>query len=172
MSASKEPWTGSVLAFATPTPKRVQKSMNAPVARPEAPVRVLVADDEPNIRRLIRFRLERAGYEVVTAADGRQALEQAETACPDLIILDVMMPELDGFQVLASLKSEARTAAIPVLMLTARSGDDHVRHGWHTGADFYLAKPFNPEELLQVIDSFARVLGTPENPPPLRRWLK
>jgi DNA-binding response OmpR family regulator len=83
-----------------------------------------------------------------------------------------MMPELDGFQVLETLKGDPRTAEIPVLMLTARSTDDDIRDGWHRGNDFYLTKPFNPQELRTVIDRIVAVLGTPENPPPLRRWLK
>ena len=134
--------------------------------------RVLVVDDEPNIRRLVGFHLEQAGYEVLAAVNGREALERTRADRPDLIVLDVMMPELDGFQVLDALKGAPETVEIPVLMLTARSSDDDIRHGWHGGNDFYLTKPFNPRELLLVVERIAEVLGTPENPPPLRRWLK
>jgi two-component system alkaline phosphatase synthesis response regulator PhoP/two-component system response regulator VicR len=134
--------------------------------------RILVVDDEPNIRRLIELHLSGAGYQVLTACDGEEALAAVEGRRPDLIVLDVMMPGPDGFQVLETLKGDPETADIPVLMLTAKDGDDQIRHGWRTGADMYLTKPFNPEELRRVIDRMAAVLDTPENPPPLRRWPK
>jgi CheY-like chemotaxis protein len=133
---------------------------------------ILAAEDEPNIRRLISVQLSRSGHEVVAVEDGLLALEAAGRLLPDLIILDVMMPGLNGFEVLERLKADPRTASIPVVMLTAKSGDDHIRHGWHAGTDFYMPKPFNPEELRSVVERITAPLGTPENPPPLRRWLK
>src|SRR5262249_50282090 len=114
----------------------------------------------------------RAGYEVLTACDGLEALALVRAGRPDLIILDVMMPGPDGFAVLSALKEEPGTGEIPVIMLTARSGDDHIRRGLRTGADLYLPKPFDPDALRAIVDRFVAVLGTPENPPPLRRWLK
>jgi CheY-like chemotaxis protein len=135
-------------------------------------LRVLVVDDEPNIRRLLQFHLARAGYEVETATDGLEALEQVRLRRPDILILDVMMPGPDGFRVLEALKDDPRTADIQVLMLSAKSRDDDIRHGWQSGNDFYMTKPFNPEELRTVVDRIAAVLGTPENPPPQRRWSK
>lgn len=148
---------------------------SAPPAVPSAAKgarRILVVDDEPSIRRLIQVQLERAGYEVVVAVDGIEALETFHRLRPDLVVLDVMMPGPDGFRVLQILKDDPRTAAVPVVMLTARSGDDHVRQGWQEGVDFYMSKPFNPAELRTVVDRMVAVLDTPENPPPLRRWLK
>jgi DNA-binding response OmpR family regulator len=131
--------------------------------------RVLVVEDEPAIRRLIELHLSRAGYQVAAAPDGVAALAQVGDWRPDLIILDVMMPGPDGFQVLQQLKGDPRTVQIPVVMLTAKGSDDHVRHGWQKGADFYMAKPFNPAELRSVVDRLVAVAGTPEDPAPLRR---
>ena len=133
---------------------------------------IVAAEDEPNIRRLITVHLSRSGHEVVAVEDGLQALEAVGRLQPDLVILDVMMPGLDGFQVLERLKADPRIAAIPVVMLTAKSGDDHIRHGWQVGTDFYMPKPFNPEELRSVVERMVAPLGTPESPPPLRRWVK
>ena len=142
------------------------------VAAPVSRCRVLVVDDEPNIRRLVRFHLEDAGHEVLTASDGWEAMELVRSRQPDLILLDVMMPGPDGFQVLEALKSEPDTAQIPVVMLTARATDDHIRKGWQTGNDWYVTKPFNPLELRALVNRFAEVKDLPGNPPPLRRWNK
>jgi CheY-like chemotaxis protein len=139
---------------------------------PRRACRVLAVDDEPNIRRLIQTHLSRAGYQVLLACDGEEALALARAEQPEIIILDVMMPGMDGFQVLEALKSDPRTSESMVVMLTARSGDDPMRYSLRAGVDLYLTKPFHPEELRAVIDRFAAVLGTPENPPPLRRWPK
>jgi two-component system, OmpR family, response regulator len=136
------------------------------------PFRVLVVDDEPNLRRLVEVHLTRAGYEVETASSGTEALERLQLRKPDLIVLDVMMPGPDGFEVLAEVKSEALTADIQVLMLTARNRDEDIRQGWGEGADFYLCKPFNPEELRMVVDRLTALIGSPDNPPPLRRHSK
>jgi two-component system alkaline phosphatase synthesis response regulator PhoP/two-component system response regulator VicR len=135
-------------------------------------LRILVVDDEPNIRRLIEHHLAGRGHQVVTAVNGNDALEKVRTLRPELLVLDVNMPGLDGFEVLAELKEDPATVEIPVIMLTALSTDDHIRHGWGIGADVYLTKPFNPQELVLLVDRLAAVLGTPDNPPPLRRWLK
>lgn len=135
-------------------------------------LRILVVDDEPNIRRLIEYHLVRRGHQVETAVNGTEALEKVRTTRPELLVLDVNMPGPDGFEVLAQLKEDPTTVEIPVIMLTALSTDDHIRHGWGIGADVYLTKPFNPHELGLLVDRWAAVLGTPDNPPPLRRWLK
>ncbi len=123
--------------------------------------RILVVEDEPDIRELIRLNLELDGFDVVTAADGEEGLDKAAGARPDAIILDVMMPGLDGWEVLGRLKAnDATLAEVPVVMLTARTGDlDRVRGGIE-GAVRYLTKPFNPSELRETI---ADVLaGAPE----------
>jgi len=133
---------------------------------------VLVVDDEPNIRRLVQVHLEAAGYRVTTAADGRAALEQFGRVRPDLVLLDVMMPEMDGLEVLRHLKAHPESAGVPVVLLTARSGNDDIRRGWQQGTDFYLPKPFNPAELRELVRQLLATAGSPDEPPPLRRWPK
>ena len=111
------------------------------------PRTVLVADDDEDILQLVSFRLERAGYTVVTAADGQQALTAAREHRPDLAVLDVMMPGLNGYEVTRQLRSDPATAAIPVILLTARVQEADVSRGFEAGADDYLRKPFSPQEL-------------------------
>lgn len=113
--------------------------------------RILAVDDERHIVRLIQVNLERAGYEVVTANDGAQALEIVAADRPDLIVLDWMMPQLNGMETLKRLKQDEATRDIPVIMLTAKSQDADVFKGWQSGADCYLTKPFNPMELLSFV---------------------
>lgn len=113
--------------------------------------KILVVDDEKHIVRLVQVNLERAGYEVVTAYDGEEALQKVKQERPDLIVLDVMMPKMDGFEVMKHLKADPTTRDIPVIMLTAKAQDADVFRGWQTGVDCYLTKPFNPLELLTFI---------------------
>ncbi len=113
--------------------------------------RVLVVDDERHIVRLVQVNLERQGYEVLTAYDGVECLEKAKSEQPDLIVLDVMMPRMDGFEALQRLKSDPETSHIPVIMLTARTQDRDVLQGYQYGADLYLTKPFSPMELLSLV---------------------
>jgi two-component system alkaline phosphatase synthesis response regulator PhoP/two-component system response regulator VicR len=95
--------------------------------------------------------LEKAGYEVDTATNGREAVDKVAKNAPDLVVMDVMMPEMDGLEALKLLKSQPETAGIPVIMLTAKAQDADVFHGWQSGADLYLTKPFNPRELLTFV---------------------
>jgi DNA-binding response OmpR family regulator len=122
--------------------------------------RVLIVDDEAGIRELCRVNLALAGYDVVEAADGFQALEQAKTAKPDLIFLDVMMPGMSGWEVLEKLRADEATATIPVVMLTALNSEDDQIRGWEGGVVEYLTKPFNP---LSLADWAAGALG-PRDP--------
>lgn len=115
------------------------------------PKKILAVDDERHIVRLVEVNLQRAGYEVVTAYDGREALEKVKSENPDLVVLDVMMPYMDGFEVLKNLKSDPETADLPVIMLTAKAQDADVFRGWQSGVDCYLTKPFNPMELLTFV---------------------
>lgn len=115
------------------------------------PKKILAVDDERHIVRLVEVNLQRAGYQVVTAYDGREALEKVKAEEPDLIVLDVMMPYMDGFEVLKNLKADPVTAEIPVIMLTAKAQDADVFRGWQSGVDCYLTKPFNPMELLTFV---------------------
>lgn len=113
--------------------------------------RILVVDDERHIVRLVQVNLQRAGYEVITAFDGREAVEKARQEHPDMIVCDVMMPYLDGFEVLRTLRGEDGTRDTPFIMLTAKAQDADVFHGWSAGVDAYLTKPFNPVELLSFV---------------------
>ncbi|MEP6754255.1 MAG: response regulator [Chthonomonadales bacterium] len=113
--------------------------------------KILAVDDERHIVRLVQVNLERSGYEVVTAYDGKEALEKVNSEHPDLIVLDVMMPYMDGFEVLQNLKREPATRDIPVIMLTAKAQDADVFRGWQSGVDCYLTKPFNPMELIAFV---------------------
>jgi DNA-binding response OmpR family regulator len=108
---------------------------------------VLVADDDDDIRDLVAFRLDRAGYEVLRAGDGQQALDLAKEHIPDLAVLDVMMPKLTGYDVTRELRADAATSRIPVILLTARVQEADVARGFEAGADDYVKKPFSPQEL-------------------------
>jgi DNA-binding response OmpR family regulator len=114
---------------------------------------ILVADDDPDIRILVSYRMKRAGYEVLEAADGEEALQLASDHCPDLAILDVMMPRLDGFEVTRRLRDQDATARIPVILLTARAQDSDVARGFGSGADDYIRKPFSPQELAMRVQA-------------------
>lgn len=113
--------------------------------------KVLVVDDEPDVLLLCRVNLEFEGYDVVEAADGQQAMEQVAEHRPDVILLDVMMPRMDGWQVLSALKADADYREIPVVMLTAKVQDADQIRGWSAGVAEYITKPFSPLSLSQVI---------------------
>jgi Response regulators consisting of a CheY-like receiver domain and a winged-helix DNA-binding domain len=118
--------------------------------------KILVVDDERHIVRLIQVNLERQGYNVVTAHDGKEALEKVASEKPDLVVLDVMMPYMDGFEVLRNLRRDPATAELPVIMLTAKAQDQDVFRGWQEGVDMYLTKPFNPQELITFVKRIFR----------------
>lgn len=115
------------------------------------PKKILAVDDEKHIVKLVQVNLERHGYEVITAYDGKEALQKVEEERPDLVVLDVMMPYMDGFEVLQNLRRNPSTRDIPVIMLTAKAQDADVFHGWQSGVDCYLTKPFNPMELISFV---------------------
>ncbi len=112
---------------------------------------ILVVDDDPLIRTLVEHKLRQRGFEVISAESGEEGLRQAAAKRPDLIVLDAMMPELDGFEVLHRLKQDAGTAGIPVIMLTARKQERDIVSALSSGARDYLVKPFMPEELIMRI---------------------
>jgi two-component system alkaline phosphatase synthesis response regulator PhoP/two-component system response regulator VicR len=120
------------------------------------PLKVLVCDDERHIVRLIQVNLERQGYNVVTAFDGKEGLEKIRSEKPNLVVLDVMMPYMDGFEVLKTIRREPETESLPVIMLTAKAQDKDVFEGYHYGADMYLTKPFNPMELVTFVKRIAQ----------------
>ena len=108
---------------------------------------ILAADDDDDILQLIVFRLERSGYTVLQASDGEEALALALENRPDLAVLDVQMPKMDGFELTRRLRAEPATSRIPIIVLTARVQDADVQEGFDAGADDYLRKPFSPQEL-------------------------
>jgi DNA-binding response OmpR family regulator len=114
---------------------------------------VLVADDDPDIRELVVFKLEQAGYTVHAVGDGEAALAAIMALTPDLILLDVMMPGLNGFEVCRRLRANQNTATTPVIMLTARAQEADVESGFAVGADDYIVKPFSPRELLTRVNN-------------------
>lgn len=114
--------------------------------------RILVVDDEARIVTVIQKRLESAGYEVITAMDGTEALTKARSANPDLIVLDLILPKINGYQVCSILKRDSYYKQIPILMLTARSQERDVDEGMRVGADAYMTKPFKNEILLGQIE--------------------
>lgn len=118
---------------------------------------ILVCDDDELLVELLSYRLAGRGYEVLVANDGGSAVEQATERCPDAIVLDMMMPVLDGQQVLRRLRADKATAATPVIMLTARRQERDIVDALELGADDYLVKPFIPEELMTRL---ARLLAT------------
>jgi CheY-like chemotaxis protein len=114
--------------------------------------RVLVVDDDDVIRQLITVNLELEGFEVYTAVDGQDALEQVPVVHPDLVTLDVMMPRMDGWQAAERLRGNPDTAGIKLVLLSARAQENDIRRGEKIGVDAYLTKPFDPDELIDTIN--------------------
>jgi DNA-binding response OmpR family regulator len=117
---------------------------------------ILVADDDPDIRSLVALRLERSGYDVVAAGDGEQALATALERAPDVALLDVMMPKLDGYEVTQRLRELEATRHLPIILLTARVQETDIARGVEAGADDYVKKPFSTNELRDRVQA---VLG-------------
>ncbi len=128
---------------------------------------VLVVDDEPRILRFVRAELESAGFGVLTASDGNSALEEVESENPDLVVLDVIMPGMDGFEVLKRLRTQR---AVPVILLTARGNDADKVRGLDLGADDYLTKPFSPDELSARIRAVLRRTSAAAKSPSAARF--
>jgi CheY-like chemotaxis protein len=112
---------------------------------------ILVADDDPDIVTLVSAVLRRAGFEVVEASDGVEALELVRTKRPQLTVLDISMPKLDGLEVLRFIRAEPESAGLPVVLLSARAQEADVRDGYAQGASKYVRKPFSPRELVDVV---------------------
>jgi DNA-binding response OmpR family regulator len=110
-------------------------------------MKILVAEDSSTVRRLVAARLTADGYDVVEAVDGEQALSLARSEHPDLIVLDKVMPKLDGFEVVRALRGDPATQAVPIVMLTERTSEDDVLGGLDLGVEEYMSKPFSPREL-------------------------
>jgi two-component system KDP operon response regulator KdpE len=120
---------------------------------------ILIVDDEPRIVNFLRSKLKASGYEVLTASNGVEGLEQAQAQEPDLIVLDLLMPKMDGLEMLKQLRT---FSVVPVIVLTAKGADTDRIKGLQLGADDYLPKPFNPDELVARIETIRRRLGPTE----------
>ncbi|MBW2031819.1 MAG: response regulator, partial [Deltaproteobacteria bacterium] len=119
--------------------------------------RILVVDDIMENVEILKARLESQGYEVSTAFNGEEALKKVQETQPDLVLLDVMMPKMDGFQVCRAIRSSKNTEMLPVIMVTARTDTNDIVKGFEAGADDYLTKPFNQQELQARVRSMLRI---------------
>lgn len=117
---------------------------------------ILLVEDEKDMLDIVKLRLEANDYKVITASDGQQALELARREKPDLIILDLMLPRLDGYKVCGLLKKDARFNKIPIVMFTARAQEEDIKLGKEVGADAYITKPFESEVLLSKISELLK----------------
>ncbi|MET7597299.1 SpoIIE family protein phosphatase [Streptomyces sp. NPDC004082] len=156
-SATADPYVQEALRWlpaserataAQDTREQAEADVTAPDPHPGAHARVLVADDNADMREYLTRILAKAGYEVTTVTDGAQALHSIRRDTPDLVVSDVMMPRLDGLELVARLRKDPRTASVPVLLLSARAGQEESIEGLQAGADDYLVKPFAAAELL------------------------
>jgi len=118
--------------------------------------KILVADDDDILLDLVSFRLEAEGHEIISARDGVEALNMVREHSPDLVILDAMMPVINGAEVLREIREDAELADLPVMMLTARKGDDDVVASLRAGASDYMTKPFMPQELAVRVEMLLR----------------
>ena len=131
--------------------------------------RILVVDDEPNVLQLVEYNLKAAGYDVETAGDGFEAVKKARVLLPNLIILDLMLPELDGLEVCKLLRRDSKTASIPTILLTAKAEAMDRILGLEFGPDDFVTKPFSPRELLLRVKRLLRHVQTSkERPKPAR----
>jgi len=119
--------------------------------KPMADKRILVVDDEAQLLEMVKMRLEANGYEVITADDGQEGFEKAKNERPDLIILDLMLPKMDGYKVCRLLKFDEKYKAIPIIMFTAKGEESAKQIGEEVGANAYITKPFEPQALLEKI---------------------
>jgi phosphate regulon transcriptional regulator PhoB len=130
---------------------------------------ILVIDDEPDLLELVEFNLKKDGYEVIVAKNGQSGLEIAQKHLPDLIVLDLMMPGVDGLEVCRQLRGDSRTRQIPMIMLTAKSAEADRIVGLELGADDYVTKPFSPRELVARVRALLRRATTTQETPSIIR---
>ncbi len=124
-------------------------------------LKILVVDDDPDIYEIVETNLEGAGYQVVGASDGAEGLRKVRSENPDLVILDVLMPEMDGWEVLRNVERDPQTAGVPVIMLTCKSEDLDILRGLEEGAVEYVTKPFYPENLVASVKILLNVFDHP-----------
>lgn len=130
-----------------------------------AQAKILIVEDEEDVLELVRYNLEKNGYATETAMDGRQALDKARTQSPDLILLDLMLPEIEGLEVCKLVKKDPKTSSIPVIMLTAKGTEADIVAGLEMGADDYITKPFSPRVLMARVKAVLRRKDTAEESP-------
>nr|CAA9222791.1 hypothetical protein AVDCRST_MAG63-581 [uncultured Armatimonadetes bacterium] len=118
------------------------------------PHTILVADDEPALLRLMEFLLAKQGHTMLTATNGEEALEEARKHRPDIIVLDIMMPKLDGYQVAEAIRADEDLRRTPIIMLSAKAQDEDIERGVSVGVDTYMTKPFSPEELTRLVSTY------------------
>jgi len=123
----------------------------------------MIADDEPTIRDVTRMILEDAGYEVITAGDGNEAIQKIMVEMPNLVLLDILMPGMDGFEVCRVLKSDSKTKQIPIVMFTVRSRADGYEYARQVGCDGYFTKPFAPNDLVAEVEKHLRLITLIKN---------
>lgn len=128
--------------------------------------KILVVEDDEDIMELISFNLKKEGYSVVKALTGEEALKQVQSASPDIVLLDVMLPEIDGLEVCRNLKSDSKTKNIPVIMVTAKGEESDVVAGLELGAEDYVVKPFRPKELVARVRAVLRRKSQSQDPVP------
>lgn len=121
-----------------------------------SPEKVLVVDDDADVAELIKLSFQRVGFAVTTAGDGEEAWEKIQSDMPHYVVCDVMMPKVDGFELVKRIKTTPSTKHISVVMLTARAADADVFKGWQFGADEYLTKPFKPDQLVSIINAIIK----------------
>ncbi len=122
--------------------------------------KILVVDDEPPIVRLMEFILARQGHEMLVAVNGQEALDKVRTHQPDLVLLDIMMPRIDGYEVARTLRADPATADLPIIMLSAKAQEEDIQKGMDVGVNEYITKPFSPDQLVSVVgDYLSRVAG-------------
>jgi two-component system phosphate regulon response regulator PhoB len=125
-------------------------------------LQIVVADDDPVLRALLQMKLESEGHRVTLAVDGDEALLMASTDPPELLVLDVVMPGMDGLEVTRRLREQAQTKELPIVLLTGRDTDPDIVAGWKSGANYYITKPFVIEHLRYFIKSMQEVVEPPE----------
>ena len=113
--------------------------------------KILIVDDEKDLIETVTFRLQASGYEVISANDGKAGLEKVKTEKPDLVILDIMLPKMDGYKVCGLLKADSRYSKIPIILFTARAQESDIKMGEGVGANVYITKPFEPQVLMAKI---------------------
>ena len=116
--------------------------------------KILVVDDEPTIVRLMEFILARQGHEMLVAVNGEEALEKIQTHKPDLVLLDIMMPRIDGYEVARRVRADGETAHLPIIMLSAKAQEADIRKGMEVGVNEYITKPFSPDQLVHVVSDY------------------